>query len=52
MQESVERYIQGLASPSGLHGVSIKLSDCITLVLVITESGIVPIHVGSHDEVY
>ncbi len=37
---------------SGLHGVSINLSYRITLVMVVTESEIVPIHVGSHDEVY
>jgi len=37
---------------SGLHSVSINLSYCITLVMVITESEIVPIHVGSHGEVY
>ncbi len=36
----------------GLHSVSINLSYRITLVMVITESEIVPIHVGSHDEVY
>ncbi|MGE0556865.1 MAG: type II toxin-antitoxin system YafQ family toxin [Burkholderiales bacterium] len=37
---------------SGLHSVSINLSYRITLVMVVTESEIVPIHVGSHDEVY
>ena len=37
---------------SGLHRVSINLSYRITLVMVVTESEIVPIHVGSHDEVY
>jgi len=37
---------------SGLHSVSINLGYRITLVLVVTESEIVPIHVGSHDEVY
>ncbi len=37
---------------SGLHSVSINLSVQITLVMVITESEIVPIHVGGHDEVY
>jgi len=37
---------------SGLHGVSINLSYRITLVMVVTESEIVPIHVGSHGEVY
>lgn len=37
---------------SGLHSVSINLSHRITLVMVVTESEIVPIHVGSHDEVY
>lgn len=37
---------------SGLHSVSINLSYRITLVMVITKSEIVPVHVGSHDEVY
>ncbi|NBQ88711.1 MAG: plasmid stabilization protein [Betaproteobacteria bacterium] len=37
---------------AGLHSVSINLSYRITLELVITESEIVPINVGSHDEVY
>lgn len=37
---------------SGLHSVSINLSYRITLVMVVTESEIVPIHVGSHDDVY
>ncbi len=37
---------------SGLHSVSINLSYRITLVMIVTESEIVPIHVGSHDEVY
>lgn len=37
---------------SGLHSVSINISYRITLVMVITESEIVPIDVGSHDEVY
>ena len=37
---------------SGLHSVSINLSYRITLELVITESEIVPINVGDHDEVY
>jgi len=37
---------------SGLHSVLINLSYRITLVMVITESEIVPIHVGSHGEVY
>ena len=35
---------------SGLHGVSINLSYRITLELLITESEIVPINVGDHDE--
>jgi mRNA-degrading endonuclease YafQ of YafQ-DinJ toxin-antitoxin module len=37
---------------SGLHSVSINISYRITIVMVVTESEIVPIHVGSHDEVY
>ena len=37
---------------SGLHGVSINLSYRITLELLITESEIVPINVGDHDELY
>ncbi|MGO9266722.1 MAG: type II toxin-antitoxin system YafQ family toxin [Candidatus Binataceae bacterium] len=37
---------------SGLHSVSINLSNRITLEMLITESAIVPINVGDHDEVY
>jgi len=37
---------------SGLHSVSISLSYRITIELLITESEIVPINVGDHDEVY
>ncbi|MCX7151400.1 MAG: plasmid stabilization protein [Betaproteobacteria bacterium] len=37
---------------SGLHSVSINLSHRITLEMLITESEIVPINVGDHDEVY
>ncbi len=37
---------------SGLHSVSINLSYRITIELLITESEIVPINVGNHDEVY
>jgi mRNA-degrading endonuclease YafQ of YafQ-DinJ toxin-antitoxin module len=37
---------------SGLHSVSINLSYRITLEMLITESEIVPINVGDHDEVY
>jgi len=36
---------------SGLHSVSINLSYRITLEMLITESEIVPINVGDHDEV-
>ncbi len=36
---------------SGLHSVSINLSNRITLEMLITESAIVPINVGDHDEV-
>ena len=37
---------------AGLHSVSVNLSYRITLELLITESEIVPINVGSHDEAY
>ena len=37
---------------SDLHSVSINLSYRITLELLITESEIVPINIGDHDEVY
>jgi len=37
---------------AGLHSVSINLSHRITLEMLITKSEIVPINVGSHDEVY
>lgn len=37
---------------AGLHGGSINLSDRITLELLITESEIVPINIGDHDELY
>jgi mRNA-degrading endonuclease YafQ of YafQ-DinJ toxin-antitoxin module len=37
---------------SGLHCVSISLSYRITLDMLITQSEIVPINVGDHDEVY
>lgn len=37
---------------TGLHSVSINLSYRITLELLITESEIVPINVGDHDELY
>jgi mRNA-degrading endonuclease YafQ of YafQ-DinJ toxin-antitoxin module len=37
---------------SGLHSVSINLSYRITLELLITDSQIVPINVGDHDQVY
>lgn len=37
---------------SGLHSVSINLSYRITLEMLITESAIVPINVGDHDDVY
>jgi len=36
---------------SGLHGVSINLSYRITIEMLLTESEIVPINVGDHDEV-
>ena len=37
---------------SDLHSVSINISYRITLELVITEKEIIPIEIGSHDEVY
>ncbi len=37
---------------AGLHSVSINLSYRITMEMLITESEIVPINVGDHDEVY
>ena len=37
---------------NGLHSVSINLKYRITLELIITESEIIPINVGDHDEVY
>lgn len=36
----------------GLHSVSINLSNRITLELLIRDGQIVPVNVGSHDEVY
>ena len=37
---------------NALHSVSINLKYRITLELIITESEIIPINVGDHDEVY
>ena len=37
---------------AGLHSVSINLSYRVTLVLLVTQTQIVPVHVGSHDDVY
>ena len=37
---------------NGLHSLSINLKYRITLELIITESEIIPINVGEHDEVY
>jgi mRNA-degrading endonuclease YafQ of YafQ-DinJ toxin-antitoxin module len=37
---------------NGLHSVSVNLKYRITLELIITESEIIPINVGDHDEVY
>ncbi len=37
---------------AGLYSISINLSHRITLEMLITESEIVPINVGGHDEVY
>ena len=37
---------------SDLHSVSINISYRITLELIITEKEIIPVEIGSHDEVY
>ena len=37
---------------AGLHSVSISLGYRITLEMLITQSEIVPVNVGDHDEVY
>ena len=37
---------------SGLHSVSINLSYCITLELLIRNHEIIPVNVGDHDAVY
>ena len=37
---------------AGLHSVSINLSYRITMEMLITESEIVPINIGDHDELY
>ena len=37
---------------SGLHSVSVNLSYRITLELIIEEHQVIPVNVGSHDEVY
>lgn len=37
---------------SGLHSVSINISYRITIELIITEKEIIPVEIGSHDEVY
>jgi mRNA-degrading endonuclease YafQ of YafQ-DinJ toxin-antitoxin module len=37
---------------AGLHSVSINLKYRITLELIITETEVIPINVGDHDEVY
>lgn len=37
---------------SGLHSVSINMSFRITLELIINEHQVIPVNVGSHDEVY
>ena len=36
----------------GLHSVSINLSYCITLELLIRDEEIIPVNVGDHDAVY
>ncbi|MFZ2657566.1 MAG: hypothetical protein WAX69_21705 [Victivallales bacterium] len=37
---------------NGLSSVSINISYRITIIMIIQESSIVPVDVGSHDEVY
>lgn len=37
---------------SDLHSVSINISYRITIELIITEKEIIPVEIGSHDEVY
>ena len=37
---------------SDLHSVSINISYRITLELIFTEKEIIPVEIGSHDEVY
>jgi proteic killer suppression protein len=37
---------------SDLHSVSINISYRITIELVLTEKEIIPVYIGSHDEVY
>ena len=37
---------------SGLHAVSINIAYRISLILVIEESAVIPVDVGTHDEVY
>ena len=37
---------------SDLHSVSINISYGITLELIFTEKEIIPVEIGSHDEVY
>ncbi|MBN2816160.1 MAG: plasmid stabilization protein [Campylobacterales bacterium] len=37
---------------SELHSVSINISYRITIELIITEKEIIPVEIGSHDEVY
>jgi mRNA-degrading endonuclease YafQ of YafQ-DinJ toxin-antitoxin module len=35
-----------------LHSVSINIAYRITIELIITEKTIIPVHIGTHDEVY
>ena len=37
---------------SDLHSVSINISYRITIELILTENKIIPVQIGSHDEVY
>ena len=37
---------------TGLYSLSIRLSDRLTIELLIEDNEIVPVHIGTHDEVY
>jgi len=35
-----------------LHSVSLNITYRLTIELIITEKTIIPVHIGTHDEVY